>query len=449
MQVVVGTSSLARAGGTETYSVTVADHLQRLGHDVWLYSPELGEASASAERLGVRVVGDVRGLPAKPHGLIVQDAVVSYELAAALPWTPQVFAGQSDSYDLQIPPQVPGVVEVIVTMYDRVDQRIRALGLPCEIVRMKQPVDVDRFKPHRAPRREAPVGLMLSNYVHGQRLELLTRACARAGVELRHVGGYSPDGQRPSDVVINEADIVFGKARVIHEAMACGRAAYVFDHNGGDGWVTPENYETLVADNFGGQSLPEAIDEDRLVRDLGQYDPDMGIANRDLMVANHAATKHAAALVDVLRRLPAREAPVDAPLTEMARLVRLYHRADSQAFSLRAEFDRLGAQAHELGVELLHARSEVTRWRAYADGVAAGADLERTRREHDELRERIAQLELELAETTRRADAHAAEAADAARQRDAVTRTRRWRTVQALLVPADRLRKRRSRVANS
>jgi hypothetical protein len=84
---------------------------------------------------------------------------------------------------------------------------------------------------------------------------------------------------------------VIGKARVIVEAMACGRAAYVYDHNGGDGWITRETYERHAADNFAGQSTLEVVDASRLRRDLGEYRPEMGPANRDLAVLHHSAAR--------------------------------------------------------------------------------------------------------------------------------------------------------------
>ena len=83
---------------------------------------------------------------------------------------------------------------------------------------------------------------------------------------------------------MGDADIVIGKARVIVEAMASGRAAYVYDHNGGDGWVTSERYALLEADNFGGQAEAVAADLERLRSDLKAYRPDMGVANRQLAV---------------------------------------------------------------------------------------------------------------------------------------------------------------------
>jgi hypothetical protein len=411
MRIVLSTSSLAAIGGSETYVVTVADHLQRLGHDVWLHALEHGSGSQLAERLGVRLA---YRLPDEPDVLIVQDGVVACRLALSYPRTPQVFVAHSDLFDLQLPPQLPELTAVVVALYDRVERRIRALALDLDVVRLTQPVDVERFKP-MSPLRERPrVALAFGNYVHGDRLALLRRACRRAGLELRHVGRHAttPPARSthrdPGDSVgsatvrrlafrlagrlggerlallcrtceraglelrrlgldvgdpphypaylLNEADIVFGKARVIHEAMACGRAAYVFDHNGAEGWVTPTRYATLVADNFGGQSSPSAIDEDRLVADLGRYDPGMGTANRDLAVAHHGATKHAAALVEVLRRAVPRTSPCPGPLEELARTIRLLHRAEARAFASAAEIGRLASRVHALQNELDRAR---------------------------------------------------------------------------------------------
>ena len=51
------------------------------------------------------------------------------------------------------------------------------------------------------------------------------------------------------EIELNQADIVFGRARVIVEGLSCGRAAYVYDGDAGDGSVTPETYPRLVADN--------------------------------------------------------------------------------------------------------------------------------------------------------------------------------------------------------
>src|SRR5207249_3204205 len=128
-------------GGSETYVLTVADHLQRLGHEVRLHAFSHGLATEQARELGVRIV-----------------------------------------------------------------------------------------EGHRLPK----VALALGNYLLTPRLEMIGEVCAEEGIELIQIGATA-SGAKPSPIAhINEADVVFGKARVICEAMSCARAAYVLDLNGGE-----------------------------------------------------------------------------------------------------------------------------------------------------------------------------------------------------------------------
>jgi hypothetical protein len=419
MRIVVTVHALTLHGGAVTYAITVADHLQRLGHDVWLSTPLTGEAAGPARELGVRVLGPGDDLPPAPDVILSQDAGAAYELAAAYPRVPQVYVGHSDTFDFQLPPALPGVVGAVVALYDRVEQRVRATEARHRVVRLTQPVDIDRFKPLRPLPERPRVALTLGNYVAGPRAELLRAACERNGIELRHVGLYGAEQTLRPEVVLNEADIVFGKARVVVEAMACGRAAYVFDHNGGEGWVTAENRARLAADNFGGQSDPIEADADRLAADLARYDPACGLGHRDFVVAHHAAHKHAAALVDVLRDVAGDPAPErdGAPLRELARMVRLYQRADGHAYVMQNE-------AHRSAAALAATEAELATHRARAD------DAER----------RAAEAAGREARAWADAAAHAAATEEARAAFWAVAGTRRWRALNRLLAPLQRLR---------
>jgi hypothetical protein len=110
--------------------------------------------------------------------------------------------------------------------------------------------------------------------------------------------------------------------------MVCGKAVYVYDQFGGDGWITPGNYAAMEADHFAGQSNPLPVSAEQLTRDLAAYHPDMGVANNELVRANHGSRRHANQLVDVLRG--PHEAPPADTLEELARLVRAMHRAEAQ-----------------------------------------------------------------------------------------------------------------------
>ena len=117
--------------------------------------------------------------------------------------------------------------------------------------------------------------------------------------------------------------------------MACGRPAYIYDMFGTDGWVTPERYALQEADGFAGLALPVEVDGGKLRRDIDDYNPLMGQANRELILMHHVAGMHAQELVALVRRLAPRAAPATTPYEELARLVRLRWNSESELFGLR------------------------------------------------------------------------------------------------------------------
>lgn len=378
MEIVVGTHLLGLRGGADTYLVTVAQQLERLGHQVTVLALEL---SPDAERAGDRglVLARAEGeLPEACDGVLAQDGPSALVLADRYPGTPLAFVAHADDWDTFLPPQLPDAVQAVVVLNDRVRRRIESLAVRPEIVRLRQPVDLKRFAPltplHESPRR----ALLVGNYLRERRRTMLMAACDDLGIECRQIGIGGPFVARLEDALTG-ADIVFGKARVIVEAMAAGRAAYVYDWNGGDGWVTPARYPLLEADNFGGQAETTATDPDRLRCDLAAYRPEMGAVNRDLAVAAHSAGRHAEELVGLLERLAPRPAPVAGPLREMSRLVRLNWRADSTRHALE--------QHHQDLSERLQ-RAERDAERAHAEAAAARAELTAFR---DTRRYRLAQ----------------------------------------------------------
>lgn len=360
MEILLSTHQLSWVGGADTYLVTVAEQLQRLGHEVTVYALETGDMTGVARERGLRVVSSEDDLPDDVDVIFAQESVTSFLLAERYPRTPQAYSVHSDESDLWVPPQLAGAVAALVVLHERVARRARALAVRPEIVRLSQPVDTQRFAPRGPLRAARPRVLLLGNYVSGPRLELVHDACRALDYECTQIGFWGRNFTTEPESAIGGADIVVGKARAIVEAMACGRAAYVYDHNGGDGWVTPDRYERLEADNFGGQAEGIPITRERLVADLAAYRPEMGPANRDLAIAHHSAAKHSQELVSLFRRLAPRREPLDAPLRELARLVRLQWQLESRLHTLsyeaqtsREENERLRAtRRYRLGAVL-------------------------------------------------------------------------------------------------
>ena len=337
MEIVLGMYRLRDPGGSEHYTLTCAEQLQRLGHAVTIFTEEAGAMAELARSRGLQLATGEDELPAAVDVVYAQESVTAYRLAARYPQARLVYNIHAVDYDLSVPPQVPELVSACVAMHDRVMRRAQALAVKTELVRLRQPVDVARFTPRGSLREPPRRVLVLGSYLSGDRARVIDDACAQAGIELVHVGVQHGDRVLETGQLLNDADIVIGKARVIVEAMACGRAAYVYDTFGSDGWVTPDSYARLEADNFSGQTGSQPVDVARLRSDLELYRPDMGAANRELAVVNHSANRHAVELVELFERLEPRSAGVDAPLQELGRLARVQWQIEERAMSLASE----------------------------------------------------------------------------------------------------------------
>lgn len=356
MRLLLATNHLG-LGGSESYLLTVAEQLDRLGHDVVLYTPEPDRGVDVASERAIAVIA-AADLSDDYDAALVQDAGVSLQIAERQAGLPQLFVAHSAKFDLQTPPQFDGVVAKVVALNDRVAQRMRSLATGVEVVRLRQPIDTERF----APRGELPLtprtALLLSNTPSEDRFAMMEKACAAAGLELTRLGGVSG---RTTDVrsALAAAEIVIGYGRSILEAMSMGRAAYVYDWKGGDGWITAESYPAIEADGIAGGAGAGTVDIARLGEELRGYSASMGPVNHDLIVTNHRASLHAQELAQLLEGLAHPTPRPRAPLEEMARLVRLEWRARLEVNGLMHENGHLRDLHRESEARAEQARAAV------------------------------------------------------------------------------------------
>ena len=190
---------------------------------------------------------------------------------------------------------------------------------------------------------------------------------------------------------IGDVDIVIGGGRSLLEGMAVGRAAYMLDHLGADGWVSEDSYAQMERDGFSGLGGRAELSRARLRSDLLAYDPHMGLVNESLVQANHSAWEHARQLATLLASVAERPTVRLDSGYELARLARMHWHADWRSNELLREAQDLHQRLH-------------------AEEVATVAQAER--------------------------------AAEAERRLEAVATSLRWRVVQRLLAPLDAIRAR-------
>jgi DNA-binding transcriptional regulator YdaS (Cro superfamily) len=342
MRFVLGNRLLDHAGGTEVHLLTLAEQLQRLGHEVWLYSPELGPFAEHVRRHGVEVAGELRGLPGSCDVVLSQDALVVYDLAERYPAAFHAFRVCGDSFDFQLAPQLDDIVDLIVVLSDRYERLARACAVKAPVLRLRVPIDADRLAPVAPIRRHPRRAVLLGNYM--ERDELVREAWGAHGVEVSRIGAF--EQRYDLAAALTDVDIVVAKSRAALDAMGCGRAVYVFDIFGGDGWVTPTNYVALEADHFAGQATGRVVGIAELEADLAAYDHRMGIANRDLVAQHHNARDHAIEFVGAVAAHEPSERP-DTPLRELARLTALQWSWERLVHDLQGERRILVERVHQ------------------------------------------------------------------------------------------------------
>jgi len=298
VKILVTIHELASFAGSQTATLALAPALRASGHEVTLAAGLLGAASEALERANFRVVDDLRRLADLELDVIhAQHCPMALLARGVFPRTPMVFHGHGVLPALERPPSIDLGIGGYIAVSEEVRDLWRAEHGIQDADVIRNGVDTVRFSPRGriAPRPRRV--LVITNRMAPERRELVRRACSILRARVAFIGMVARPVRNVEDR-INEADVVVSLGRGIIEAMACGRAAFVYDVHGGDGYVTPETYETLRRVNFSGRSSRREFTAEELAEELSRYSARMGDANRELALAHH----------DIARLVPEYEA---------------------------------------------------------------------------------------------------------------------------------------------
>jgi len=374
MRVVIGVHDFASFAGTETYTRTVSLELARFGHEVIIHAPNTGEIAEAVRQEGIPVVESEDDLPAACDATLSQDTISAFALAGRFPDARRLMVVHSDYFMHQSPPQLAGVCHALVVMNDRVGRFVESLASPggrSPVLRMTQPVDLKRFGVRGKRTDGRPRALVLGNYLSPDSVANISGICVDAGLEPVFHGETTTRVSTPEHAIA-DADVVLGLGRCIVEAMAGGRAAYVYGITGSDGWVTGESYEALESDGFGATAFTGVAGRNQLVADLAAWDPKMGATNRLIATDRHDAAAHTVELVGHLRGGSTDQEAILENLDELARLV------EAERLSWSRYVEALG-EIQELRRELGQAESLLASSR-YRIGSLLAAPLDAIRR---------------------------------------------------------------------
>jgi hypothetical protein len=273
---------------------------------VILYAGAVGDPVAGwASSRALPITASERELPQEADAVIVGvDRALALKMANRYPDAARVFVAHSEE-DRYLPPPIPGAVAATVALSDRQAARAAACVGSGEVVRLRQPVDLKTFSPRR-PIGELPRRVLLLGNYHSLpegRGAVLRRTWAHADLEWREVGVSAGSATLAVAEAIGDVDIVVGYGRSAVEGMACGRAVYIHDHAGTDGWLTADTYPSLEAGGFAISTERSGRNNAAIREDLSAYSPDLGRVAHELARAHHDARLHVAELVALIDRL--------------------------------------------------------------------------------------------------------------------------------------------------
>lgn len=354
----------------QSYVLTLAPYLERLGHTVTVFSGLPGLMSDLAVKRGLRFCARGDDLPPTCEAVISNDAPSALVMAERYPDAVRGIVVHSSELDVHLPPAHDGVVTFAVVMNRAVERRVRASAHPPAIFRLTQPIDTAHLYPATSISERPQHLLLLGDRLQGRTRDTFITACETAGLTWERVGAGNPCADPFGSILA--ADIVVGLGRSALDAMACGRAVWVQGSFAGDGWVTRDSYAALEADGLRGRATGTILTPEDFAGQLAKYDPSMGEVNRELAVLRHSPYDHAVEMVEITQRFTA-TAPASAPLREMERLVRCQYDAQSRVHAvanelqlMRVQFERERQELRE-HVEWHRQRSEdlvaTRRWR--------------------------------------------------------------------------------------
>jgi hypothetical protein len=268
-------NTLAGRYGTELWLRDMIPAIRCHGHEVAAFSTVLGEVAVELRELGVPVINSLESLPFVPDVIHGQHHLETMMALTRFPGVPAVFVCHGWLVWEETPPKHPRIVRHVAVDELCRERLITEAGLPASRTDVVLNfVDLRRF-PQRPPLPPRPTrALLFSHYVkEPEQLGTLRRACQSWGLELDHLGESSGEVSAAPGEALRTYDLVFAKARSALEALATGAAVILFGPEGCGPLVTRENLLSLRRMNFGVSALSSPVTEERLLEEMGAYDP--------------------------------------------------------------------------------------------------------------------------------------------------------------------------------
>src|SRR6187549_78440 len=92
MRFLIAQRRLVHPGGSESFCLTIAEQLTKLGHEVIVYAREVGTVAETAAQFNINVVRQEWVLPSQADATIALDRTMAIEFAGRYPNAARIYA---------------------------------------------------------------------------------------------------------------------------------------------------------------------------------------------------------------------------------------------------------------------------------------------------------------------------------------------------------------------
>ncbi len=249
---------LAERTGSECVTVDLATGLRQRGHEVAVYTPEIGPLGERfLEETGIPVVSKPEDAPWVPDVIHGQHLLPTTLALLAFPTVRVVYYCHGYGPLEERPPVHPHVRRWLAPSPRFQGWFAKEFGIPKEqFVLAPNFVDTAKFR-RSADREQGRRHALLyhTNLRRGAEVEILQQGCREAGWSFDAVGSAFGGGTDAPELLLPRYEVVFTSGRSALEALACGCRVVIVGEGRLSPVLTPETYEAALAVNFA--SVPE------------------------------------------------------------------------------------------------------------------------------------------------------------------------------------------------
>lgn len=299
MRILLGNNTLSILAGSETWTVTLARHLKKLGHDVTCYSPRLGFVSDTLESEGITCVGSLPASGIRPFSIVLEpdfdarfDVIIANhhdivtELRARFPDTMIVSTIHGVQHLMDGPrgekvpaPEHPaiGKADVFVSVSEEIQAKLMSDYQQDSLI-VRNFFDIPYFKTKRVATPGKPKAILFNtNYAtkDDQETKIMAAVARHFGARLLAVGANFV-AAKDIRVALEDADVVVGMGRSALEGACAERLVIVHGRWGTGGALNAGNLPKLRACNFSGRdSGGDFFTVERLIQEIeDNYNPE-------------------------------------------------------------------------------------------------------------------------------------------------------------------------------